>query len=437
MKKEQDARQLINQQEKIRKAVSTLAVVPKSGGPITRLARQAYSIMLMIAKEQTIETGNRIIFKAPLNSIIRGYEGARGSKIEVRAHVKSMISTVVEWQSPTAGESNDWEACGLLSWAKLTEEGGQTMFAWSYAPPILDQLMNPQIYAQLERSTIGKFRSHHGLALYEICARYKDNPSHKTSKNIWQWWQPVLTGKPKKEDSKTEYRFFKRDTLTPAIEEVNLVSELTVSMIEFKNGKSINSIQFEVRKKPEMVKDLLDSKPVEASALVKAGELGIQESVAEQLWEKHGNAKLLAALNALASRVTQSTAPVKSRAAYLRAILAEQEGTLAAAEAEVKKNPASKAAKEPTVNLAELSLQKTKASEVKRFDVIKNEIQALTDDVRMGLIADFAEYGRATSMTPRMLEKLEDGRWAAPMVLGALVVYYWKKTRGTAWSDEV
>ena len=425
-------------EKKIRKAVSTLAVVPKAGGSISRLARQAYSVMLMLAKEQTLANGSQTVFKVPLNSVIRGYGGTTDSKATVKTQVKSMISTIVEWQSPTDGEASDWEACGLISWVKLSEEGGQTMLSWSYAQPFLDELMNPQIYAQLQRSTVGKFRSHHGLALYEICARYQNNPSHKTSKNTWRWWQPVLTGKPKKEDSKTEYRFFKRDTLMPAVNEVNAVSELNIEMLETKNGKVVEFIQFEVHKKPEVVDvGAASGGPVEASALVKAEELGIPSSTADEMWEKHGNEKLLSALNSLASRLTQITAPVRSRVAYLRVILANKaEVAPVVVKADTEAVVPQQTPPVP-VNPAELQLQKTQSTDAEKLKVIRSEIDALSDADRSSLLEEFRQYAVDRAMHTRILEKLSEGRWALPMVFGNLAAFYWKKTRGSSWSADL
>ena len=59
----------------------------------------------------------------------------------------------------------------------------------------------------------------------------------------------MLTGKPVPDEIKTEFRFFNRDTIKPAVEEVNEVSELVVVAREHKIGRSIEFLQFEVRKK--------------------------------------------------------------------------------------------------------------------------------------------------------------------------------------------
>ena len=60
--------ELFDPTDKIKKPVSTLAIVPTSGA-ITRVARQAYTIMLMLAKEQGAEDAKTGLFGAPVNTI--------------------------------------------------------------------------------------------------------------------------------------------------------------------------------------------------------------------------------------------------------------------------------------------------------------------------------------------------------------------------------
>ena len=248
----------------------------------------------------------------------------------------------------------------------------------------------------------------------------------------------MLTGKPKKEDSKTEYRFFKRDTLMPAVNEVNAVSELNIEMLETKNGKVVEFIQFEVHKKPEVVDvGAASGGPVEASALVKAEELGIPSSTADEMWEKHGNEKLLSALNSLASRLTQITAPVRSRVAYLRVILANKaEVAPVVVKADTEAVVPQQTPPVP-VNPAELQLQKTQSTDAEKLKVIRSEIDALSDADRSSLLEEFRQYAVDRAMHTRILEKLSEGRWALPMVFGNLAAFYWKKTRGSSWSADL
>jgi len=419
--------------DKIKKPVSTLAIVPTSGA-ITRVARQAYTIMLMLAKEQGAEDAKTGLFSAPVNTIIKGFNGNIGTKVRLKADLKSMVSHVVEWQSPAEGEITEWGALPLLAEVRLKLQGGEHWVHWAYPPSLRQEMLDPQIFAKLNRLTISKFRSHAGLALYEICARYQDNPSHLTSKRAWKWWVPVLSGKPLAADSKVEFRFFNRDTVKPAVEEVNEVSELIVEVKEIRVGKSIEFLQFSVRKKP--TEQLSHLAPVEASALAKAEKLGIPDAIADELWLRHGNDDLLAALNKLAQRLSQVAGPVRSKVAYLKAVLANrgiEEETAHVEIAMAKEVPMSVA---PKPNPAEVNQHLLLEAQRSRTTLVRSEILALDEDGRIGLLHEYKTYAIAAKKHPSILKKVEAGEWQSGILLGELMAFYWKKTRGLNWSEE-
>lgn len=423
--------ELFDPSDKIKKPVSMLAIVPTSGA-ITRVARQAYTIMLMLAKEQGAEDAKTGLFSAPVNTIIKGFDGNLGTKVRLKADLKSMVSHVVEWQSPSEGETTEWGALPLLAEVRLKLQNGEHWVHWAYPPSLRQEMLDPQIFAKLNRLTISKFRSHAGLALYEICARYQDNPSHLTSKRAWKWWVPVLTGKPMSPDSKVEFRFFNRDTVKPAVEEINEVSELIVEAKEIRVGKSIEYLQFSVRKKP--TEKLTHLAPIDGSALAKAEKLGIPNAIAEELWLRHGNDDLLAALNKLAQRLSQVAGPVRSKVAYLKAVLANRgiEEETARIEIAVAKERKQEA---PKPNPAEVSHHILLEVQKNRTTLVRGEILALADNERTGLLQEYKAFAITAKKHPSILKKVEAGEWQSGILLGELMTFYWKKTRGLNWSE--
>ena len=418
--------------DKIHKPVSTLAIVPTSGA-ITRVARQAYTIMLMLAKEQGVEDSSTQMFSSPVNTIIKGFDGNLGTKVRLKADLKSMVSHVVEWQSPTEGETTEWGALPLLAEVRLKLQNGEHWVHWAYPPSLRQEMLDPQIFAKLNRSTISKFRSHAGLALYEICARYQDNPSHLTSKREWRWWVPVLTGKPLAQDSKIEFRFFNRDTVKPAVEEINEVSELIVEAKEIRVGKSIQFLQFHVRKKP--AEQLERPEAMEGSALAKAEKLGIPDAMAEELWFRHGNEELLSALNRLAQRLSQIASPVRSKVAYLKAVLANRGLEEEAALIETNKGTKDgKGLEAPQPNPADVSQRLLQEAEQSRVAVIRGELQAMSVHARAALLLEYKSFAIEAKKHPSIIKKVEKGEWQSGLVLGELMRFYWRKTRQSDWS---
>ena len=262
----------------LRKPVNTLAIVPTKSSKITVLARKAYNVLLYIAQEQGIE---QEVYRAPLQSILRGVDFNSHAREIVKQHLRAMVSTTVEWQSPTAGEGEAWNVAGLLAHAKVYKQGGENWVEWSFAPSIKQELLEPQRFARLRLEVISQLRRHSGVVLYEICARYRD--IGLTARQPWTWWRPVLTGSPDTEASvKQEYRFFKRDVLKLAIAEVSAATDLDVELIEHKAGRFISDIQFQVTKKRQETLPLRHPPvPVDLSQVVRATAAGIRVEDAE------------------------------------------------------------------------------------------------------------------------------------------------------------
>ena len=422
---------------RIDKPVSTLAIVPKSGS-ITRIGRQAYSIMMLKAKEMRAEDPETGLFRCPIQDIIRGFEGSKGSLEELKRHLKSMVTHVVESQSPTPGETEEWGACALLSQVSLKKEKGELWVGWAYPPALREELLSPQRFAQIRRETVALFRTYAGLALYEICCRYKDNPSHLTSRQHWRWWLPVLTGKPDQPDRKTQFRFFNRDTLKPAIEEVNEVSELEVAVIEFKRGRSIEDLQFKVRVKPPSWTQTKGD-PIEAGKLTRAIELGIASDEAEELFLKFGEIEFGLAVTKLDDRLRQPGIPIRSRVAYLRTILKGlrvEEGHSAhhAVETDTTqdatgqhKNASAHPGEAHQRRVDQVSAQRVKQARAEIADLSESELRSLLNALRESL--------RPGDLPEGVVRRLENGEWQSGLLLGKVTSFYWKKTRGAELSD--
>jgi hypothetical protein len=428
---------ILDKDDRFEKPVSTLAIVPKTG-VITRVGRQAYTIMMLLAREQGIEDDNTGLFAAPLNSVIRGFDGSKGTVDELKKHLRSMVTHVIEWQSPSIGETNDWGACTLLSEVRLTKQKGETWLSWAYPPSMRQDLLAPSRYAQIKRSTIAQFRSHAGLALYEICARYKDNPSHLTSKHHWHWWLPVLTGKPSPKEIKTEFRFFNRDTIKPAIEEVNEVSELIVSVHEFKLGRTVQFLQFEVHEKPELSKKEIAKAvgAIDLSKLARAMQLGIDPEFAEDMFIRYGELDFAKAVDRLEARLNMPGKPILSRHAYLKSLLVGKVIDHAPDVAKVEVGQGGGTNSVPVVNPNALKQQKLQESESARVQVIRSEIQALDEDHIAELLAGLKKQFVVRRMSPSVMKRLDEGNWQSALIMSELIRYYWKLTRGLEWSDQ-
>lgn len=446
----------------LRKPVNTLAIVPKSH-KITSLGRKSYNVLLHEAQAQGLD---KAVFQAPLERIIHGVDFDSNDQALIKQHLRSMVSTTVEWQSPTSGEGSSWNVSGLLAHARLSKLRGQVWVEWSYAVNLKQELLEPTVFARLSLEIISQLRSHAGIALYEICARYKD--IGRTSRQAWAWWRPVLSGRPENEKTaRLEYRIFKRDTLKPAIAEVNAVTDLDIELVEHKAGRFIDELQFLIRRKPQASLPLRrPSEPVDLSLVARAQALGVDVNRAEELAEAYGDAALKSGLDALQRRAASAfPEPLRDPFRYLKSLMpgesaragqggedaatgrpyaaaapASASTALVAGEpappaAPVTAGAASLAAASPSPDQQRRQAQWSAAWLRQRHAQVQAGIAALPADEQASLCNALADDMAARQVHPSIRKRLQTSGWQHPMVLHEMLRFYARGAIGEHWDQ--
>lgn len=440
----------------LRKPVNTLAIVPKSH-KITSLGRKSYNVLLHEAQEQGLD---KAVFQAPLERIIRGVDFDSNDQALIKKHLRAMVSTTVEWQSPTTGEGSSWNVSGLLAHARLSKLRGQVWVEWSYAVNLKQELLEPTVFAKLSLEIISQLRSHAGIALYEICSRYKD--IGRTSRQAWSWWRPVLSGRPETDrTARLEYRIFKRDTLKPAIAEVNAVTDLEIELVEHKSGRFIDELQFLIRRKPQASLPLRQrNEPVDLSLIARAQALGVDDHRAEELADTYGRSALASGLDALARRLASAyPEPLRDPYRYLKALMpgeaakSGQGAELPDAPRETSDGPsaAASAGRMPAtgdlVALARSGAAPASAEEQRRqalwaaawlrrrHEQVAADIASLSSEEQGRLCDLLTEDMAARQVHPSIRKRLQGSGWQHPMVLHEMLRFYARAAIGEHWDQ--
>jgi hypothetical protein len=311
----------------LKKAVTTLAIAPQSES-LTRAGRMAYN--LMIFKAQRMNCDEEGGYSAPLSEIIKGFGSTTRDSTRIRSYIEQMCSTVVRWfplsrsdeaqatlvgiEAPTTIDpSVDGRIFTLLSEARFTRRSGEQWVTWFFPPTIRDMVIEPSRWAQLDIKEMAKLSHYASVALYEICARYKDVPGGLTNRAEPSFWAQTL--RPDPDTKPREWRKFKNETLRPAVAEINQLTTLDIELIEERKGRAVVSVQFKVRRKE--TERAISS--VDLSLVEQAAELGIKERDLDQLVEEYGEEKVKKALAATEGRRrAQPTVPIKHPVAYIR-----------------------------------------------------------------------------------------------------------------------
>jgi hypothetical protein len=195
----------------------------------------------------------------------------------------------------------------------------------------------------------------------------------------------VLTGAP---DSATsayqEYKIFNRDVVKKALKKINEVTDLEVELIEHKIGRSVQDLQFRVKRKlPQLAPANQKIEPVDLKTIGTAIKLGIVQDKAEKLLLKYGAKALDEAMTVMQERLRRSNMePVRSPEKYLVTIL--QSGQFGAA----------KESSPPVAKVYDTKAERLKL--IERFMALKraeiNEMfQEMPEDDQLQWIARFEE----------------------------------------------
>jgi len=300
-------------QKNLRKANEAIAIKPTSG-KMTFLSRKIFNSLLYHAQGQ----GDIPVYKVPLSEFVASldYE-SRDTKL-LQNHLRRMVETTVEWHDP----NKRWGVGSLLGEAEIKFDGRNSTVEWSYTPKVKGFLLDPERYTPISLQYQAILRTHGALALFEICSRYETNPSGLTNRAPPEWWYPVLTGNSESTPGPHFYRYFKRDTLSPSIVEINGMTHLHVELIEHKQGRKVIEIQFAISAKAQATLDLPAPPIIDSALMDRISHFGIAKSEAEEIFASHPEALLRATIGLVEDRIKNSRLPeLDSSAAFFKSAL--------------------------------------------------------------------------------------------------------------------
>lgn len=298
--------------EVLRRPNQTISITP-TNGKITAVMRRSFVVMLAFSQKD----GHQETYRRPLSELARVSGYTSRSTGELKDHLRSLQAIQVEWNNSN-GAANQWTVSGLIAEVSLIETKGQpTIVEWVLLPRVRAELLNPVSYTSLALKIYTSLRSGASLALYEICSRYKTNPTRVTNRAEWEWWLPRITGNP--DSDMPEYKYFKRDVLKPAIKEINAMSDIEIELLEFRHGKYIKEIQFRVRHQDNLLLEREAVEDVDGDLLEQVIRLGFKEPTARKYCQEYDADLLRKTIILVEQRAANKNLPeLKSKPALFR-----------------------------------------------------------------------------------------------------------------------
>lgn len=408
---------------------------------LTVTGRKAYDVMLWLAQRSAPNADGG--YTSPVSTILRSYGSTTKASERVQRYIEQMVQTTVVWRPLAVSEqgtmlldgfengvapaiTDEARTFALLAEARLFMRGGEAWVTWYYPPSIKEQLINPERWAQIELNSIARLSTYTAVALYEICARYKDSPGGLTSRHDPDFWTRVLREggglKPR------EFRKFKNELLVPAIGEINDKTEIVVELVEHREQTQLVSVQFKVARRPREKPRIPE--PADVTQALRAGKLSLREEDLDTLVLRYGDLRVNEALDTLESYVENpSAARINNRLAYLKAILANKEPQPSAPAATVPEKAV--VLPDPRKDQEELVLA-WKASRVRQ---IRAEFAELSQDEKVHWIDEAAPVILGSVATPGIRRRLADKDWESPLISRVVLDVYGKGRYGSQWLE--
>ena len=430
----------------LRKPNVTLVMVPRVG-KLTPVARKMYNVILHLTQQQVCESraeGRAIdathLFSARLEHIVRPINnGDSDTRTIAKQHLREMRRIEVDWEAPDALTGVIWNSMGLLSQAKLEIINNVTWAFWALPPDILKEVSDPARYTPMNLTYMASLKSYAAIALYEICLRYKDNLNGLTSKNPPAWWVDALTNVPAEKDPATgivkrrEWRKLKHEMVLKAIEEINEHTNLTISLMEFKEGKAVVAVQFVVQKKKnEETKGIPLKIGRELAERAVAMGLPVQDIV--RLLDDHSENDVLFSMARLAAREKRiDLPPIRARTGYLRRLL-EAGVTI---DGEPREEPE---AQELPASVQQEKIRPLVAAdpwkEQRRKDISAELLRLPPESQQPYVDMATQDLTRSGLLTATIARKLAAGDWKSGLILTKVFENYARATHGEDWHVE-
>lgn len=248
------------------KATAVVHMYPLSG-TYNHFSRRVYNALLVLAlrvwnamtadhRAKVLSQRRVLRFTSTVGEISKVLRATSNATDRIYDAVDNLYKLECRFDA-MAEDASIWGISSRLISQHARPEKGTGEIQWEYPPDVFQLLMKPTKYAIIDLRLSNTLSSGSALALYENTHRYVSNPGHLTAKlPVEDWIRLIVTTRSAVNYfDRGKYRYFKRDVLMPAIEELNSseICPIQVTLQETKGLRGrVTHIQFVVEHKKQL-----------------------------------------------------------------------------------------------------------------------------------------------------------------------------------------
>ncbi len=335
----------------LKKHQKLVVMKPEPGTSISVMARKIYTSILASSQSHLTRMERPMlateVYRAPLSTLLNQIGLGEMQMRYAKEYVIEMAKWMVYWDTAnrvddtpapdaefevaTAADEDVKESMGvkhmLVSPKLERDDSGVLWLEWQLDAEI-NRMLDPRVfkdgqahYAYINLVIAAKLSTYASLALYEICAKFKDN--HRgglTASKPTDWWIDALSAKaPAVGEKRRPWVKFKSEKVTPSLEEINAQTDLNIEMLE---DKAAGTVQFLVSKKEIAPLALLAPTKVDYALLQQSLAVGVSEPRLTILIQEFGEGPVRASLLRLEEQISaRGAAAIRNPFAWLKRVL--------------------------------------------------------------------------------------------------------------------
>ena len=256
-------------------------------GKITLLQRRAWNVLLAHAYNELPSKERHSI---PVQDLMHILDYNSTNQDYLKESLKALIHCSVEWNLLEKDGPGEWGAAALLAGAKIS----RGICTYEYGSILREKLYNPRMYARLSLLVQNRFESKHALTLWELCVDYL-GAKRDCGETPWIDINDFrrIMGVEDSHYYAALFKKLKQKVITPALDEINDISDFSVTVEYRHQGRKVTALKFKMRRVVMMLPEPVNTQaplfpdlndmPLLVKELSDAG-LSMQDAM--EIWQK-------------------------------------------------------------------------------------------------------------------------------------------------------